>query len=177
MCQRCFRISELTEYLGVLSLQFPMGFAEPPPNSRELDLYSLMNTYFARETLTHHPCTQCRFVGSTEKTLRIINRPPMLVIHISRFDDGLEKIYHLVKYPLHLRTNDITESDGRILSYRLMGIIVHQGHTIREGHYFAFFNVDGCWYRAEDWTVTKVSRQRVVGLKPYLLLFQIRNLI
>ena len=162
MCQRCFRTSEVTEYLWVLSLQFPLGFAEAPPNSRELDLYSLMNTYFAKETLTHHPFMQCRFVGSTEKTLRIINGPLVLVIHIARFDNGLEKIDHFVKYPLHLRTNHITDSDGRILSYRLMGIIVHQGHTIRQGHYSAFFNVDGCWYRAEDWTARNVSRQRVL---------------
>ena len=49
MCQRCFRTSELTDYLRVLSLQFSLGFAEAPPISRELDLCSVMNTYISLE--------------------------------------------------------------------------------------------------------------------------------
>ena len=46
-CRECFRTYEEKDYLWVLSLPFPLGFAEHPSNL--LNLYSLMDSYFDTE--------------------------------------------------------------------------------------------------------------------------------
>ena len=73
-CQHCLRSSYQTEWLTVLTLQFPMGYNEYARNggSHVLHIASLMDTYFKEENLYEHPCSQCIFVGGTEKKLNII---------------------------------------------------------------------------------------------------------
>ena len=171
-CRLCFRTYEGTEYLWVLTLQFPVGFAQHPANIQ--NLHSLMDTYFKTEIVVDHRCEGCDTFGSTAKKLDIINTPQLLVIQLGRFDMEYQKINHFVNYPLQLRSSHICHSDGRLCSYDLIGFIVHDGHSIRHGHYFAFFQSEGIWYRADDTTITTVSRQRVCSLKPYVLFYKIR---
>ena len=171
-CQRCSYTRDKTEYLWLLSLHFPSGFAGEAPNAQELHIYSLMDRYLKLERLTLHPCSQCRYIGGTVKKLNIVNSPQVLVIHISRFNSGLQKIDAFVKFPTELTTEHIRSRDGHLLSYRLRGIIAHIGSSIAEGHFIAFLLIQGMWYMADDRRMTRVSRQRVSSLKAYILFYQ-----
>ena len=105
------------------------------------------------------------------KKLDIVNSPRVLVIHISRFNSGLQKIDAFVKFPTELTTEHIRSGDGH-LSFRLMGIIAHKGSTIAAGHYIAYILIEGIWYEADDRRMTRVSRQRVSSLEAYILFYQ-----
>ena len=171
-CQRCFYTSDKTEYLWLLSLHFPWGFAGEASNSQELHIYSLMDRYLKLERLPFHPCSQCGFVGGTVKKLDIVNSPQVLVIHISRFNSGLQKIDAFVKFPTELNTGHIRSGDGNLLSFQLMGIIAHEGSSIAAGHFLAYILIEGIWYEADDRRMTRVSRQRVSSLEAYILFYQ-----
>ena len=171
-CQRCFYTSDKTEYLWLLSLHFPLGFAGEASNSQELHIYSLMDRYLKLERLPFHPCSQCGFVGGTVKKLDIVNSPQVLVIHISRFNSGLQKIDAFVKFPTELNTGHIRSGDGNLLSFQLMGIIAHEGSSIAAGHFLAYILIEGIWHEADDRRMTRVSRQRVSSLEAYILFYQ-----
>ena len=171
-CQRCFYTSDKTEYLWLLSLHFPWGFAGEASNSQELHIYSLMDRYLKLERLPFHPCSQCGFVGGTVKKLDIVNSPQVLVIHISRFNSGLQKIDAFVKFPTELNTGHIRSEDGNLLSFQLMGIIAHEGSSIAAGHFLAYILIEGIWFEADDRRMTRVSRQRVSSLEAYILFYQ-----
>ena len=170
-CRECFRTYEEKDYLWVLSLPFPLGFAQHPANRQ--NLYSLMDSYFHTEIVLDHRCEDCGTLGNTAKKLEILTTSQMLVIQLGRFDMQYQKIDHFVQYPLQLRSSHISHSDGRPCSWDLSGLVVHVGPSIRRGHYFAFFKSEGIWYRADDTTIQPVSTQRVLSLKPYILFYQL----
>ena len=103
--------------------------------------------------------------------MNIINFPQLLVVHLSRFDSGLEKIDTFVHFPIQLTTEYIRDGNGRQLSYRLTGMIVHKGPSIAEGHYIACVLIDGNWYQANDKIVTEVSLQTVRTFQAYMLFY------
>ena len=171
-CQLCSYTGVLQEYLWLLSLHFPLGFAQEAPSSQEFDIYSLMNTYFNLEMLTEHPCSQCGLAGGTGKKLDIIQSPQVLLIHISRFDSALEKIDNFVNFTSELSTDYFISGDGQILTYKLTGLIIHGGSSIANGHYFAFVLNQGIWYKADDMEIMQVTWQRVSRVKAYILVYE-----
>ena len=106
------------------------------------------------------------------KKLDIVNSPQVLVIHISRFNSGLQKIDAFVKFPTELTTEHIRSGDGHFLRYRLRGVIAHKGPSIAAGHFMAYILIQGIWYEADDRRMTRVSRQRVSSLEAYILFYQ-----
>ena len=94
------------------------------------------------------------------------------MIHLSRFDNGLQKIDAFVKFPTELTLEHIRSGNGHPLTYRLRGVIVHKGSSIAGGHYVAFILMHGLWYKADDSRMTRVSRQIVSSLKVYILVYQ-----
>ena len=171
-CQLCSYTWVVQEYLWLLTLHFPLGFAQEAPSSQEFDIYSLMDTYFNLEMLTEHPCSQCGLAGGTGKKLDIIQSPQVLLIHISRFDSALEKIDNFVNFTSELRTEYFISGDGQILTYKLRGLIIHLGSSIANGHYVAYVLNQGIWYKADDMEIMQVTWQRVSRVKAYILVYQ-----
>ena len=169
-CRECSRTHEEKDYLWVLSLPFPLGFVQHPANRQ--NLYSLLDSYFHTEIVLDHRCVDCGTLANTAKKLDILTTSQMLVIQLGRFDMQYQKIDHFVQYPLQLRSSHISHSDGRPCSWDLIGFIVHAGPSIRQGHYFAFFQSEGIWYRADDTNIEPLSRLRVLSLTPYILFYQ-----
>ena len=173
-CQLCSYTREKHEYLWLLTLHFPLGSAQEALNSHELDIYSLMDTYFNVEMLTEHRCSQCGLVGGTGKKLDVKRSPQVLLIHISRFDSALEKIDNFVKFTSELTTEYFRSGDGQILTYQLTGLIVHLGSSIASGHYVGYVLIQGIWYKADDMEIVRVTWQRVSRIKAYILVYQCR---
>lgn len=48
------------------------------------------------------------------------------------------------------------------LIYNLTGVIVHEGPTLRSGHYTLFLNVAGGWWKFNDEEVTKCNSMKEV---------------
>ena len=81
-------------------------------------------------------------------------------------DDGF------VKFPTKLTTDHIRSWNGHPLTYRLRGLIVHEGSSIAGGHYVAYISMNGIWYKADDSEITRVNRQIVSSLEVYILVYQ-----
>ena len=173
-CQQCSRSAVTNEYLWVLSLPFPLDYNEEAPYSvsHALHIYSLMDSYFKAEILHDHPCSQCGFVGRTEKKLNITNAPQLLVLHLSRFTSEFEKIDTFVEFTTELTSEYIKDGNGQQMRYRLTGMIRHTGPSIRSGHYISYLFIDGNWYEANDTDVTEVSWQTVRTLHGYMLFYE-----
>ena len=173
-CQQCLRSSDAKEWLMVLSLHFPLGDNEDAADgiSHAIDIISLMNSYFKVEPLDEHPCLQCNFVGETEKKLDVINAPQLLVLHLSRFTSGFEKIDTFVEFLTELTTEHIRDRNGQQMRYRLSGMIRHTGSSIASGHYIAYVLIDGHWYEANDSSMRQVSWQTVRRLQVYMLFYE-----
>ena len=84
----------------------------------------------------------------------------------------LQKIDGFVKFPTELTTDHIRSWNGHPLTYRLRGLIVHEGSSIAGGHYVAYISMNGVWYKADDSEITRVTRQIVSSLEVYILVYQ-----
>ena len=160
--------------MKVLTLQFPVGYNQYAQNggSHVLHITLLMDTYFKVEHLYNHRCSQCSFVGATEKKFNIINAPQILVIHLCRLTTGFEKIHTFVQCNTELTTDHIRDTNGQQMTYRLVGIIRHSGPSIEFGHYIAYVLIDDSWYEANDTTMTQVSWQIVSRVQVYMLFYE-----
>ena len=173
-CKRCLRSNDSTEYLWLLSLPFPLADNDDAQYyvSHALHINSLIDSYFNVENLHEHSCSQCSFVGGTEKKFSIINAPQLLVLHLSRFTSGFEKIDTFVEFTTELSTDNIRDGNGQQIRYRLTGMIRHTGPSIAAGHYISYVLIDGNWYEANDKHMRKVSWQTVRRLHVYMLFYE-----
>ena len=88
------------------------------------------------------------------------------------------KLHNPVSYPLFLDISgqcspDLKARNGGLLT--LSGVLVHQGPSAREGHYFGFFKQPSQrWICCTDRAVWEVSEREVCGLNSlaYMLLYE-----
>ena len=132
-----------------------------------------MDTYVELEMLPEHTCLQCGLHGGTEKKVAITSAPHVFMLHISRFDTGLQKIHKYVEFPQHLTTDHIRSGNGQSLDYRLRRLIVNVGLSIAKGHNIPYTVINENWYKTDDRTATRISWQRVSTLQAYILLYEI----
>ena len=146
-CLHCTSSLDRNEYLWIFTLQFPFGHNGHAPTSLSytLDLYTLMDHYLKTEILSDYRCAECDDVRQTTKTLKIVNPPPVLVFHLSKFTNGLQKIPNFVDFRRQLTIKFVRDGIEDQMFYRLTGVIVHVGQTIAYGHYFAYVLADGKW--------------------------------
>ena len=173
-CQRCLYYTDKTEYSRHLSLHFPVGYCEDALDcaSRVLHINSLIDTYFRVETLFEHHCSQCGFIGGTEKKLDMVKAPQLLLLQLSRFGGGIVKIQTLVEFTTELSTDWIIDGNGQQIRYRLTGMIRHTGSSIAAGHYIAYVLIDGNWYEANDERMGLVTWATVRSLQAYMLFYE-----
>ena len=168
--QQCTHLYEKDEYLWQFSLYFPHASEEDIPDT--LDISYLLKRYHQRESIHQASCPQCGVVGLTVKSLKIMNAPQVLVIHLSRFHGGLDKIETFVQFHTNFLTHYITDENGQQVPYRLTGLILHSGISIAAGHYISYFCKDGTWYESSDKDMREVSWQEVRQLNIYILFYQ-----
>ena len=103
----------------------------------------------------------------------MIKAPQVLLLTVARFNAGLHKLTHFVKFPLQLTTEHIPAENGQLLSYQLRGLIEHVGPSFANGHYVCYFFTEDNWYKADDSVITTASWQIVSGVQAYILLYTI----
>ena len=101
----------------------------------------------------------------------MIKAPQVLVLTLSRFHVGLDKIDTFVEFHTDFGTHYITDENGQQVTYTLTGLILHKGISIAAGHYMSYFIVNGRWYEADDKMICEVSWQEIRQLKIYILFY------
>lgn len=98
--------------------------------------------------------------------------PEALCIQLMRFSVTGKKQQHHIQYQEEL-TLDISLKDATEKAlYSLVGVVVHEGNSIKEGHYVAYVKKSGKWYRTDDLMITKVSSFEATHQQAYLLFYQ-----
>lgn len=132
-------------------------------------------------------CDHCGGLQEAEKRMKIKRLPRVLALHLKRFKysedySRLNKLFHRVVYPYHLRmfnTTDDAEDPDRL--YELYAVVVHIGGNAYHGHYVAVIKTpDRGWLLFDDEMVEPVDKHFVrnfFGDKPgmacaYVLFYQ-----
>jgi len=140
-----------------------------------------------------HQCSRCQAYQKPVKQLSIHELPPVLCIHLKRFeqklvatkkgkggDKGPAKVDSVVKFPLNLdmapftgSTSDHGTGNGQRYSndYELFAVVSHLG-GIDNGHYISYVrHPRAMWVKCDDAFITKSSCQTVLDAQGYLLFY------
>jgi ubiquitin C-terminal hydrolase len=139
--------------------------------SVDLDVFSSVTSCLSRfsdeemlrERNKFH-CDRCGGLQEAEKRMRLKNLPKVLALHLKRFKytedlQRLQKLFHHVSYPAHLRLNNTTNnSQEEQKVYELYGIVVHIGGGPYHGHYVSIVKTqDHGWLLFDDENVEPVE--------------------
>ena len=168
MCQLCSHSYRKTLPFKQYTLQMDLPSTH---GTQTFDLYTLMEHYHQTGIIENCTCSHCHSVNSTEKKISIIALPRILVIHLSRFR-GVSKMNNFVRFLEHVSIKYKIDDNGYNKQYQLMGIVVHIGPSIAQGHYVAYFRAGESWIKANDHTVTAVLWRTVRRKKAYMLFYE-----
>ena len=131
-----------------------------------------------REQSSLYKCSSCdlRVHATSQQILQ--KPPPVLCLHLKRFDHfggnmgaGTFKIDKRIQLSksLHLKKN------GEKLTYDLRSSLGHIGTSQSCGHYHAYGEVSGRFFRFNDSAVTAVSEQEVLISSSYVVYYELRS--
>lgn len=105
-----------------------------------------------------------------EKGVMFKRLPPVLFLHLTRFDFDPEKgdmckvLSRWEYYDAIDLAKYVQNSDGNSMRYRLVSVLVHAGSDARFGHYYCYVKTgESEWCKFNDETVTKASLKDVFG--------------
>jgi len=126
-------------------------------------------------------CEKCKHKKDASKTLRLVQAPEILCLHIKRFRYSSvlsSKLSNHVIFPLNgldvalFFTRKTVEKEGEML-YDLVGIVCHSG-GLGMGHYIAYVRnpITQKWYLCNDSYVSEVTAETVQNAQAYILFYQ-----
>mmetsp|Transcript_40590 Transcript_40590/g.114960 ORF Transcript_40590/g.114960 Transcript_40590/m.114960 type:complete len:787 (-) Transcript_40590:77-2437(-) len=170
-----------------------------PNSSVAASLVGCLHSFIRSEKLganEHWVCGHCQQQQQAVKQMSIRRLPPVLCLHIKRFEHhrhkkGARKVDTPLIFPeLHLDMSPFTSSSvlrsrfmarsakqprneqpGKQQCYELYAVISHRG-KMDGGHYIAFLKVDGQWYQCDDAWVVPVEAEVVKKCQAYMLYYK-----
>ncbi|KAH7095029.1 hypothetical protein FB567DRAFT_511594 [Paraphoma chrysanthemicola] len=168
-----------------------------------LDLRDCLERFTAREKLgsAEYTCRNCDSPQNATKQLSIKQLPPVLAVHLKRFEHNKatsSKIETRVSFPLRLDVNPYTTSyqqtlkkvvkatgapptnyntytPANSLTYELSTVIVHKG-KIDSGHYVNYCREGNDWFLFDDSKVVLATEAEVLAAEAYLLFYMVGGL-
>eukprot|EP00499_Haloplacidia_sp_CaronLabIsolate_P012147 CAMPEP_0196769176 /NCGR_PEP_ID=MMETSP1104-20130614/380_1 /TAXON_ID=33652 /ORGANISM="Cafeteria sp., Strain Caron Lab Isolate" /LENGTH=463 /DNA_ID=CAMNT_0042139261 /DNA_START=145 /DNA_END=1532 /DNA_ORIENTATION=+ len=122
-------------------------------------------------------CDGCKRKVIATKRLTLRHPPLVLTLLLKRFafGDFLGKISTMVTYPevLDVRPYVSPEHAHDVpTKYRLFGVLVHSGSSMRFGHYYSYVKTpSGTWCKMDDASVHQTSLAHVLGQRAYMLFY------
>ncbi|KAF5351330.1 hypothetical protein D9758_008023 [Tetrapyrgos nigripes] len=194
-CLTCSKASTTYNAFSILSVPVPHGRSGKVPLKQSLD------AFFNAEILENDDawdCPQCKTKRPAAKQLSLARLPPILVIHLKRFEANgrfSDKVDTFVDFPLKAldMTGYMPASTGiagagagagvsvsspddprtQVPPYRydLYGVTNHVGN-LSSGHYTAFVASRDKWMYCDDSVVKTVDSKQVVSQKAYVLFYK-----
>ncbi|XP_051197591.1 uncharacterized protein [Lolium perenne] len=164
-CPECNHCSDRLESFLDLSLEI---------NQMDTLLDSL-ESFTKTEVVESFTCDGCKTRVNMEKHLKVEQAPEVLVIQLKRFENlgsNISKIQEMVKYELELDLKPFMSSaDTNPQKYDLYGVVEHLGESSK-GHYVCYIrSSETDWYHFNDEKVMKLSEDKVLDSKAYLLFY------
>lgn len=114
-------------------------------------------------------CSKCRKAQSgATKRMNLHSLPPVLTLHLKRFSSPYTKITRPINFPA-----DLVVAGYPHTTYSLYAVLVHQGQSCANGHYYSYVKAaNNLWYEMDDSSVRQVSLNTVLGQPAYILFYQ-----
>ncbi|KAG6908896.1 hypothetical protein DXG01_002874 [Tephrocybe rancida] len=182
-CSTCTRTSTTYNAFSILQLSIPLHGPVP--------LQKCLDNLFHEEELkgdNRWDCPSCKAKRNATKRLSLARLPPILVIHLKRFQTngrGAGKIDTFVQCPtkyleIHASPDMPDETQGggsgdprtqvAPYKYELYGVTNHHGQ-LNSGHYTAHIHTAGDWYRISDTNISRLTSP-VVTSEAYVLFYK-----
>jgi hypothetical protein len=118
-----------------------------PPQPKYLTVHVAQKSTNLQESLTsaQELDAKCICGKNLKRSLKLLDQypPKILVINTDRQGEGVRKVSYPYTFPLfNLKFGNKV--------YDLVGIIFHAGESIDKGHYYAWIEYDGTWYKCND---------------------------
>ncbi|KAG5467288.1 hypothetical protein CUR178_00929 [Leishmania enriettii] len=137
------------------------------------NIYSSFDAFFQVEVLDgkNKYCLESNGKKSyhrAEKGVRFKTIPPILLLHLARFDYDIQhgETKVLTRWDYY-NTLDLSRympgSPQTDTHYTLCSVLVHSGSNTGYGHYFCFLLCSGAWYKFNDEAVTPAKLKEVFG--------------
>ena len=164
-CGNCHNKSMSLEPFTILSLSLPA--------SGKCTLANLLENYY-KECSIDYNCLKCNKGGKCFSRTFIQKLPPILILHLNRFEYSISarKKQNFVDFPLrHLSLGEHASSSVNFASYDLCAVSNHHG-TMNGGHYTSYCKPPqgDVWYQCDDKAVTRL-RTPVKTSTAYLLFY------
>ncbi|KAI8939638.1 hypothetical protein NX059_003396 [Plenodomus lindquistii] len=168
-----------------------------------LDIRDCLGRFTVKERLgsAEYTCRNCDSPQNATKQLSIKRLPPVLSIHLKRFEHTKStsskietKVSFPVKLDIHpyttphkaavkalpsksasLNSNHNMNSPANSLVYELSSVIVHKG-KIDSGHYVSYSREGNDWFMFDDSKVVLVNEAEVLAAEAYLLFYMVSGL-
>ena len=119
-------------------------------------------------------CEKCKAKVPASKQLVISQPPPVLVVHLKRFNYNGKinkhiafKLTEMVPCVLDNKSSKVTD-----VKYHLYGIIVHHGYSTHSGHYVAYVKApSGQWCEMNDSQVNRCNVDNLFRQEAYVLFY------
>jgi ubiquitin carboxyl-terminal hydrolase 22/27/51 len=196
-CDKCKNVTTaLDPYmdvsLGLRSMDSKASKATP------LDLRECLDRFTSGEKLSasDYTCQKCQTQQDATKQLSIKQLPPVLTIHLKRFEHSRSnstKLETKVKFPMQLDlypytaehkgsktksakpSNPNINTPSEISMYELASVIVHKG-KIDSGHYVSYSREGNDWFLFDDSKVVLVGEAEVLAAEAYLMFYMVSKL-
>lgn len=124
--------------------------------------------------------------GHADVTLCLSKLPPVLTIHVLRFNINDKRVGH-VKFEENLDVGEYLDprsADKDDARYRLVGVIEHLGRTVTPGHFVAYVrgsrivseqklsSSSSSWFQANDTRIRNISLDDVLKREAFLLFYE-----
>ncbi|KAK5160286.1 hypothetical protein LTR04_004615 [Oleoguttula sp. CCFEE 6159] len=167
-----------------------------------INLQSCLERFTSAEKLAaaDYACRNCDSHQAAEKRLSVQTLPPVLPIHLKRFEHSKatsSKLDAKIAFPLQLDMYPYTtrwqrqsrqqigseagegvgKADGRAPTaiYELSSVVVHKG-KLDTGHYVSYSREADDWFLFDDSKVVLVTEREVLDANAYLLFYIVRDL-
>jgi ubiquitin carboxyl-terminal hydrolase 2/21 len=171
-CPKCGFKKVIRDPFSILSVPIPRRAA------RSVSLESCLETFASSEVLDANnkwKCDHCKQLVQATKESKIYKCPPVLIIHLKRFEGSgwsSRKLTTAVSYPDVLDTNMFTgHANGA--RYKLIGAVFHGG-SLTGGHYTsaALDQRENTWYYYNDSISSAIDVSEAHSDKAYILFYQ-----
>lgn len=95
--------------------------------------------------------------------MSVFSAPPILTLHLKRFNFRGKKINKRVNFDDSLDLKPAMSNDSDPIGYKLYAVVCHRGQSNKSGHYYAHVKAsNGKWYVADDSTIESIPDSRAV---------------
>jgi ubiquitin C-terminal hydrolase len=174
-CPECGYRRIVRDPFAILSLPIPTS------NGKAVDLNQCLEAFCEKETLDRGNlwhCEKCHRDVQASKRTRIQSCPPILIVHLKRFEGSgwhAKKKATPISYPDFIDVDLVTGSHNGP-KYELIGAVFHNG-TITAGHYTAaaLDQKQKQWYSYNDSRATMIDKTQAHSSSAYILFYQKRK--